>query len=180
MRSLRFGTSQILVRAHGFERLVIGGLVSAGHDRWDEAGCHVLTACFRVEVATTPYGGSQVVGIVDDYAGMAIDDHFSDGAAAERHDRSATRHRLYHDHAEWLFPANREYQASSSGQEVPFGCRIGNPEEPGISAKPRRNLLGEVRPLDRLGALARQHDGQPGSSGRVDSQMRGLIRMEPT
>ena len=63
--------------------------------------------------------------------------------------------------------------------DLPLRGRVGDPEQGGVRAEPRLDLPREVGELGRFCALARQHDRHPGGPGRLDGEVRRLIRAEP-
>jgi hypothetical protein len=112
--------------------------------------------------------------VLDD-PGHSVDDDLRHRAAPQRDHRRPAGHGLDQYQAERLLPADREQHRAGPRQQVPLGGGVGDPEQLGVLAEPRLDLLLEVGQLDRLAALAGQHDRQPGRPRRVDGQMRSLV-----
>src|SRR5215472_10063400 len=156
----------------------VNGLVALGHDLDREARLDVLAAERGLELARERDADGKVIWVVNDDAGLAVHDQLWHGAAAKRDDRRAAGHRLDDDQAERLLPADREHHARRAGEQAALVGRIGDTVYRHVAADSRLDLTREVRALDRLGALAGQDDRHPGSPGRVNSEMRGFIRVE--
>jgi hypothetical protein len=117
-------------------------------------------------------------GVLDD-PGHAVDDDLRHRAAPQRDHGRAAGHGLDHHQAERLLPADREQHRAGPRQQVPLGGGVGDPEQLGVLAEPGLDLLLQVGQLERLAALAGQHDRQPGRPGGVDGQVRSLVGVHP-
>src|SRR5690606_34786649 len=101
-------------------------------------------------------------------------------AATGRDDWRPTGHRLDHHHAERLVPLNGEDQAPCAGEQLTLHRGVRFTDVLHARAEPRLDLGFEVGLLQGLVALAGQDDAAPSTPGRVDRQVRALVRVEAT
>ena len=108
---------------------------------------HVLPTDPGVKAPGLMNRASQLAGMINYDSGLARQDKFRSGTAAQRYNRRTAGHSLNHDQAKWLVPADREHQAGRPGQEIALGGRVSDAEHRGVRAKPGLDLAGEVGAL---------------------------------
>jgi hypothetical protein len=119
----------VLGREHGFdrrgrahfrtcERASVGAEVVADHPFRREHELCSPADFRRVEAICGVERSRHLTVVVDDQSCDVVLDDLRDGAAAGGNHRRAARHRLDHDEAEWLLPADREERGAGALQQL--------------------------------------------------------------
>jgi len=117
-----------------------------------EVGLDVATAAPRLNAVDVAYRLDHLVQLIDQVAGLALDDNLRRRAAPEGDYRCAAGHRLRHHQTEGLLPAERQDQAGRPFVEVALHLAVRLADELDLLAVDERSQHRvEVLLVDRVG-----------------------------